>query len=84
MNGAARLGGRGIPQIWCIQRPNCGEIFIPVEFYFWWNFWVIQEVAKCCQFFAIKIQFLPHNVKTNQIFNFKAFIVSYMAVWVAF
>ena len=58
---AARFGG--IPQIWCIQRANCGEIFSPVEFYFWWNFWCIQEVAKFCQFFAIKIQFLPQKVK---------------------
>ena len=36
---AARFGG--IPQIWCTQRANCGEIYSPVEFYFWWNFWGI-------------------------------------------
>ena len=58
---AARFSG--IPQIWCIQKANCGEIFSLVEFYFWWNFWCIQEVAKFCQFFAIKIQFLPLIVK---------------------
>ena len=26
-----------------------------VELYFWWNFWGIKEVAKFCQFFAMKI-----------------------------
>ena len=36
---AARFGG--IPQIWCIQRANCEEIFNSVELYFWWNFWGI-------------------------------------------
>ena len=40
---AARFGG--IPQIWCIQRANCGEIFSLVEFYFWLNFWCISEAV---------------------------------------
>ena len=55
MNSAASSGG--ISQIWLIERANCGEIFSPVEFYVWWNFWGFKEMVQFVQFFAKKLKF---------------------------